>query len=288
MTDRSKFLASKFNSRSLRKDPTDNRDYKFSKLSVVAPETIKLASSIPSMVDHSPKMSPVKFQGDLGSCVAFAACAMKEWQERKEYESEIAEGSEYRRTTVDYNLSEQWLYWNCKKIDPWPGEEGTNFRSAMKVLKSIGVPTEQAWPYVDDPINIGKPESWASLIARWTKIGSYWRITTLSELKTALVDGPVLIGIPCFDEIFEPKADGYVPMPVNPDAYYGDHAICVVGYDDTKSRVKFKNSWSQFWGNRGYGFLSYGYINKYMEDGWVASDIDVTPEMLKGSVSLSD
>lgn len=272
---------------SLKLDPKDQRDYKFKNYKVVAPDMVKLSESLPTFIDHSIIMSPVKYQGNLGSCVGFSVTAAKEWEEQNEYNTEKKEGNKYKRTDQDYNLSEQWLYWNCKKIDPWPNEEGTNFRSAMKVLQKIGIPTEEAWPYTDDPINIGKPQSWAHLIARWCTIGSYWSIETLEELKQALVDGPVVFGIPCFEEIFDPPADGYVAMPSNPRINYGYHAVCGVGYDDEKKIVKFKNSWSQFWGERGYGKLPYEFIDKYMTDAWVMKDIRVTPEMLKGKVSLT-
>lgn len=39
----------------------------------------------PTVVDYSSQMSPVKDQGKLGSCVAQAVVAVKEWQERKEH-----------------------------------------------------------------------------------------------------------------------------------------------------------------------------------------------------------
>jgi hypothetical protein len=228
-----------------RKDPSDERDLLYKAHPEMAPTDIKMASALPAAVDHTLKMSPVKYQGTLGSCVSFAAAAMKEWQERREHETEVADGKPDRREEDHWNLSEQWIYWNCKKIDPWPNEEGTNIRSAMKVLQKIGVPTEQAWPYTDDPVNIGKPESWAHLIARWATIGSYWRVKDLSELKRALVEGPVIIGVALFEEFWDvPATLGFVPYPMHPKDIYGFHTICAVGYDDERRLVKFKNSWS--------------------------------------------
>lgn len=35
------------------------------------------------------------------------------------------------------------------------------------------------------------------------------------------------------------------------------------------------------WGDAGYGYLSYDYINKYLWSCWAARDISVTKEMLK-------
>jgi len=270
-----------------REDPADDRDYGYATNPVAKVKLASASGRLPR-VDWSPKMSPVKWQGYLGSCVGFAACAMKECQELIEHEREVADGKKYKRDEKEYNLSEQWVYWNCKKIDPWPGEEGTNIRSAMKVLNKIGVPTEDAWPYTDDPVNIGEPKGWAHLVARWYTIGSYWRVRDLNELRLALQDGPVVIGIPCFDEIFDPGPSGFIPLPADTSSNSGWHAVCAVGMNDRYKLIKFKNSWSIFWGERGYGYLPYAYINNFLGDSWAARDISVTTEMLRGSRSLVD
>jgi C1A family cysteine protease len=208
---------------------------------------------------------------------------MKECQEKKEQDEELAKGKRGRKKIYDY--SEAWVYWNAKKIDPWPNEEGTSIRYAMKVLQKIGVPTEKGWPYKDVG-DVGEPAKWANMVARWALIESYYRIDTLNGLKVALVDGPVPIGVPCFYEIFFVGSNGLVPYPANPNEVYGGHAICTVGYDDSKQLIKFKNSWSKDWGENGYGYLPYKYINDFLWDAWAAKDLAVTRDMLKGAAEL--
>jgi len=263
-----------------RKDYVDERDYKFSSNFSNLNESI---STLPERVDHTPDMTPVKDQGMLGSCVAFAVSAMKEFQEKKEHEEEMAKGKPGRKKIYDY--SESWLYWNAKKIDAWPGEEGTSIRYAMKVLQRIGVPTEKGWPYKDVG-DVGEPESWAKLVARWALIDSYWRIHNLEELKLALIDGPVPIGIPCFREVFFVGDDGYLAYPEHPDEIFGGHAICAVGYNDRNDLVKFKNSWGPTWGANGYGYLPYLYVDDFLWDAWTSKDVSVTKDMLKGTREL--
>lgn len=267
-----------------KRDPKDDRDFKFM---AMRPGLLEAVSTLPSKVDHTADMSPVKDQGQLGSCVGFAVTAMKECQEKKEHEEELAKGKRGRKKIYDY--SEAWVYWNAKKLDPWGMlDEGTSIRYAMAVLKKIGVPTEKGWPYKD--INsleaIGDPARWADMVARWALIDSYWRVDTLDELKIALNDGPVPIGVPCFYEIFFVGSDGVVPYPANPDQIYGGHAICAVGYDDSKQLVKFKNSWGTSWGQKGYGYLPYNYIRDFLWDAWASKDLTVTKDMLKGDRSL--
>ncbi len=265
---------------SYRRDPEDDRDYLLTGSSVNLLE----ASSLPGVVDHTPKMTAIKNQGQLGSCVGFAVTAMKEWQEQHEHEEEVAEGKRDSRKGRAYDLSESWVYWKAKQIDAWPNEEGTSIRYAMKVLNRVGVPTEKAWPYND--INFGKPQKWAPLVAKWALIDSYWRISNLVDLKAALTDGPVPIGVPCFYEIFFTGVDGIVDYPDNPNAMYGGHAVCAVGYDDNTGLVKFKNSWGYNWGQHGYGYFPYKYIEEFLWDAWSCKDLSVTKEMLKGKRTL--
>ncbi len=262
-----------------KRDPEDERDLLLTKRF----ENISEVSlSLPVRVDHTPNMSAVKEQGLLGSCVGFAVSAMKECQEKKEHLEEIAKGKRGRPKIYDY--SESWIYWNAKKIDAWPDEEGTSIRYAMKVLNKIGVPTEKGWPYKDVG-DVGKPKGWAGMVARWALIDSYWRVETLNELKIALNDGPVPIGIPCFYEIFFVGSDGYIPYPQDP-TIYGGHAVCAVGYNDKSGLIKFKNSWGKNWGASGYGYLSYRYIDEFLWDAWASKDISVSKDMLKGTREL--
>jgi C1A family cysteine protease len=255
----------------LLKDEPDKRDFK------LVESTFK-PMQIPKKVDWTKQMSPVKDQGRLGSCVGFAAAAMKEWQEQREHNIEVKKGKKYRRKQDHYDLSESWIYWNCKKIDPWPGEEGTSIRCAMQVLHKIGVPCEKAYPYNDK--FKGKPEIWAKLIAKWGLIDSYYRCKGIDDLRLALPYGPVVIGIACFKEIFFVNESGEIPYPSNPNQILGGHAICAVGYNDKKKLIKFKNSWSKAWGQNGYGYLPYRYINDFMWDSWIAKDLSVTKKIL--------
>jgi len=244
---------------SLRPDPVDDRDYKFSSIPD-SDRIVKAAAVLPVKYSWTSEMSSVKYQGELGSCVAFAVCALKEWQEKVEHEAEVEAGKLDNRRNKEYNLSEQWR---------------------------IGVPLEKAWPYKDDPVKIGEPQRWAHLIARWSTIDSYWRVDdSVIGVKRALTESPVLLGMKCFEEIYGILVNGRVPMPAKPDDILTYHAVLAVGFNDEDQTICIKNSWSKFWGAGGYGYLPYQYVDKYCWDAWMVKDISVTPDMLKGTRKL--
>lgn len=218
------------------------------------------AIKIPKKIDWTPKMSPVRDQKDEGVCVGFAiATGMKEYQELLDYEKLII-------------LSPRFVYMEAKKIDDMPGLEGTTIRAAMQVLKEKGVCRESLWPY--EPHQKNRAKVGADSDAKKFRVIAYARILNLNELRLSLATkGPCVIGIQVFAGMMKAKT-GMVPLPKKSETSLGGHAISPVGYDDEKKLIKFKNSWSNIWGQAGYGFLPYAYIERYMMDAWSSVDME--------------
>lgn len=271
----------------LREDPVDKRDYVFSakgKLGGISGYT-NVIEDLPQTVDRSSEMSPVKNQGYAGTCVGFATAAVKEWQETQEYINEKKRGSKHERESGTYDLSEAWIYWNCKKIDPWPGESGTNIRSAMKVLRKIGVPSEKAWPYTDDESNPGKPTPWSKMTARWKKIKSYYKIQNIEDLLVHLANtGPVITGMLLYQDFYYPESDGFVPLPSSNESPIGAHAVAICGYIKEKDHNKLiiKNSWGPNWGDNGYGLIKWKYWWENNLNTWGMTDQNILREDIEG------
>ena len=49
-------------------------------------------------------------------------------------------------------------------------------------------------------------------------------------------------------------------MPGRDESVLGGHAVLLVGYDDSTRRFRLRNSWSEDWGQQGYGTLPYEYV----------------------------
>lgn len=240
------------------KDPTDRRDMP---MRVVLPRI-----TAPARVDYSDRMSPVRDQGSEGTCVAFAAVVgMKEHQELVEHSRLI-------------KLSPRELYFHCKQIDGIPNEEGTYLRVAMKVLSRRGVCLEDCWPY--RPYQKDKPCPQADAQAAPFRIITYGRLSGLEEMEDSLtLNGPFLAGVEVFPEWFE-VWDGKIPLPRSGVSSLGGHAVCVVGFNHIDGCFKFKNSWSASWGDEGYGYLPYEYMERHCIDAWSSTDLIAQPDLV--------
>ncbi len=251
-----------------RKDPLDLRDIPMGMVLPKIPVALK--------VDYTPQMSPVRDQGDEGTCVAFASVVgVKEYEDKKEYRKLI-------------ELSPRYVYSLCKQYDGFPEEEGTYPRIAMKMLLHYGVCPESLWPYRPHQTNDHKPG--ADLKAKTYRIKAYARLKSLLEMKRSLmVNGPFLAGVRVYDSWFNPGVakSGLIPMPKKGEDLAGGHAICIVGYDDRKKLFKFKNSWSKKWADWGYGYLKYEYLSRYCQDAWSATDLIENPKALVKMIQAS-
>jgi C1A family cysteine protease len=97
-------------------------------------------------------------------------------------------------------------------------------------------------------------------------------------MKSCLNSGePFVFGFEVFDnfEDINTIKTGYVTIPTNKNISLGGHAVVCVGYDDNliyngiKGYWIVRNSWGSKWGDRGYFYLPY----KYLEIPNVFSDL---------------
>ncbi len=226
------------------KDPVDKRDY------LIKDYLAKI--ELPAKLDLSGQMLPVRDQGGEGSCVAFSACSVKESQE-------VNEGY----------LSTRNLYEKIKQ----PGG-GAFPRDSFKVFTEYGAPPESCQLYIPNSITPVCPN--ADELAKPNKIQGYARLNTLDEMKQSLYqNGCFMIACSVTKNWFNVGADGII---MEGGGIVGYHAIAFVGYDDERRLIKFKNSWGDRWGDKGYGYLSYSHFMNIMTDAWSAVDISEQDE----------
>jgi C1A family cysteine protease len=237
------------------KSPLDERDY------LATTFVADVIKDLPSKVDYTDEMSPIRNQGKEGSCVGHAGVAVKEWMEQIDYGLYI-------------DLSERFLYEESKKISGHT--KGTTLKACAKVLVEKGTCEEKYWKYVAQVP--GKPEIGAYDNANRYKVEpGYIRITNEKELKASLVKyGPVLIGVLVYRNWYKQKK-GHIPNLSFWENWLGQplggHAIALVGYDDVTKEYKFKNSWGESWGDNGYGYITYKHMKAILMDAVCMVDI---------------
>jgi len=234
--------------------PKDKRDYLLA--SFLEALTVALPDEWLAWKDWQ---TPVKYQGGLGSCVAFASGAQKESYDHKEL-GKVP------------NLSEQFLYGKCKEIDGMPNVSGTFIRAAMKILKDLGMCEEEYFPYEGKWPPSGTPKEGYLENAAKYKISTYASVGITKEaLQQALYqNGPVVVGIAVYENFEHVGSDGIAQFPSG--VLKGGHAILVVGYN--KLGLICKNSWSTRWGDNGYCTIPWAVWEKInMGEAWTIVDM---------------
>ncbi len=196
-------------------------------------------------------------QGQRGTCLAFAVTAAHEV---------FRPGP-----TIPEDLSEEALYWGCKRTDGnW--HAGTTFASASVAINRWGQPPEGVWPY-----DASRPDGVAYMPSGRAG-GKDWFTSALREVGTdladvrALLDGgtPVAIGLTVFDTFFFPDPHGHIHEPITGSQPRGRHAVLAVGHQPTDLLIR--NSWGSAWALDGYAWLSDGYVRNHAGGAWVIDD----------------
>ena len=230
----------------------------------------------PAVMDLAPGCSPIEDQDGLGSCATFATIGLVEYMEK------IAFGNYL-------NASHLFQYWNARKLIGVTGDGGSTMSSNMAALVLFGVPPEVHWPYYVPNFNV-QPDAFLYAYASDFKGVKYLRIDKpgtgpgdiLPWVKAFLYAKiPLMFGWTVYSEIDQAATTGKVPFPdLKTSKIRGGHGVDCVGCDDnmvikntatgkvTTGAIKFRNSWGPKWGQAGYGFLPYDYLNAGLTADW--------------------
>lgn len=214
-------------------------------------------------VDLRPYLPPVGDQGIRGTCLAFAATAAHEF--------------ERGTTSCSLDLSEEAIYWAASKLCGFGN--GLTFKATADALDTQGQPEQALWPY--DPFRNESAADYApppnALDAVSCFQGTMHAVTvSLDEVRSCLDKGNIVVAGVRMSQSFGNGKGGFVPMPAPHELLPIGHAIAIVGYANPVDPIHhgyfvFRNSWGDKWGDQGYGYLPYDYLESHCATAYVVN-----------------
>ena len=208
--------------------------------------------------------SPIEDQGSIGSCTANAGVGIIEYYEKRAFGQHL-------------DASRLFLYKVTRKLLHWTGDTGAWLRTTMKAMVLFGIPPEEYYPYDITKFD-NEPSAFSYAFAQNYQTIKYYRLDRtnvsstqlLARVKNFLAAGyPSMFGFTVYN-FGNDKGEFEFPGPG--DAVQGGHAVVAVGYDDNrkigkeKGALKIRNSWGVSWGEGGYGWLPYAYVEAGLAD----------------------
>lgn len=208
--------------------------------------------------------SSVKDQGHCGSCWDFSTIATLEAAALKKHGAPRGKVNANGSITTSGDLtilSEQQLL-SCNPFGY--SCEGGYYAFDMLMPQNAGqsgyykgaIPASD-FPYVgqQNSCSFAAPPSYTP-VSQWGYVGSGNGIPSVYAIKAAITKWGSVSACVAADSYFQAYTGGVFNDPARPTSI--NHAICLVGWDDTKGAWLLKNSWGPRWGINGFMWIKYG------------------------------
>ena len=169
------------------------------------------------------------------------------------------------------SLSRLFIYYNSRLLEGTTNEDaGASLRDSLAAASKYGICTEDLWPYDIKKFN-ARPTDACYQDGLTRRITNYRGVNDIEQAVDALNNRrPVVFGVTVFPGFqYVDKFNPVVTLSGNSEEDSGGHAMCMVGYDRNRRMLLAKNSFGTDWGDQGYCWFTYDYIDQYGYDMWV-------------------
>ena len=206
-------------------------------------DTFVYSTALPASVNWTSvgAVTPVKNQGQCGSCWAFSTTGS-------------VEGVHYLKTNKLVSVSEQQLV-DCSSAEGNMGCNGGLMDYGFQyILDNKGIGSEASYPYTATDGTCKKVPSVVT-ITGFTDVPS----NSETALMTAVAQQPVSVAVEADQNSFQFYSSGVMTTACGTSL---DHGVLAVGYGTVNSTKQdywiVKNSWGADWGMNGYILLGRG------------------------------
>ncbi|HVP06782.1 MAG TPA: C1 family peptidase [Candidatus Acidoferrum sp.] len=188
-------------------------------------------------------LPPIRNQGGCGSCWAFSTvggleCAIKI------YEGQVVDLSEQWLVSCNVDNSGCGGGWLAYDYFQWLGDK----------CNGVGAVMESDCPYKAKDLACGCPYPHYYKIYDWKYIGSASGVPSIAAMKQAIMEyGPISVCVSVGDA-FQAYGGGIFNAQSNAGI---NHAVVLVGWNDSQNVWIMRNSWGPNWGESGYMRIVY-------------------------------
>jgi C1A family cysteine protease len=232
------------------------------------------SSSVPSpsasAFSWRDQLGEARNQRSCGSCWAFATIG-------------VVEGMQHVVNGQSLDLSEQAMVNCAPPVEGYGNCNGNYLHSAFGFLEASSVPLETSSPYQAKVGTCDNASKGSYGLKNWGFVGSSYTTPTVTEIKQALIaHGPVAASVRV-TEAFQGYSGGVFDEN---DSGSTNHAIMLVGWDDTRGAWHLRNSWGTNWGEDGYMWIKYGSNSVGRNAIW--ADIPVSAKNTPAQLTFDD
>jgi len=191
-------------------------------------------------------MTSVKNQGSCGSCWAFSALGTVEARFNVQLND----------PDLDFDLAEQYLVSDCLTCGSYCNCSAGYTDRSFGYIRDNGIPDEACYPYTGSNTSCSsRCSDWQDRIIKLRDYRAYYQPGSQAIKDYIANHGPLSIYLGIGGS-FGGYFDGDIYRCTDDSSI--NHAVVLVGYDDTGGYWILKNSWGAGFGDSGYYKVGYG------------------------------